>query len=339
MDLENFSFSLPEELIAKWPLADRTQSKLLVLDKKTGKLEEDVFKNLCDFINNEYFMVLNNTKVDKARIFGKKATGGKVEILLLEKYNEYEYSALTKGKVNDNEAIYINDVLVAHIVKENSEKLCRVIFNGFTGEDVMEKFGTIPIPPYLKRSTEDMDYDYYQTVYAKIPGSIAAPTAGLHFNEKLIAQLKEHGIQMLEVTLNVSYATFNPIKEKDINDHIMHSESYYIDNVTKDKINSLKKSGKKLLAVGTTVVRALEDAADESGLIAKEGITETSLYIKPGYKFKIVDALITNFHLPKSSLFILVSAFCGLDYLKSAYNYATSNSYRFYSYGDGMLIK
>lgn len=339
MDLEEFSFSLPEHLIAKWPLTDRTRSKLLMLDRKTGRLKEDIFKNLNNLINSEYFMVLNNTKVNKARLFGKRKTGGRVEILLVEKFNEYEYSALTKGKINDKEDIYINDAPVARIIKGNSEKLCRVIFNGYTGTEAMEKFGTIPIPPYFKRNAESMDYDYYQTVYAKIPGSIAAPTAGLHFDENLIFQLKEHGIQMLEITLNVSYGTFNPVKERDINNHIMHSETYYIDKMTKEKINLLKQRGKKLLAIGTTVVRALEDAADDSGAIVKEGLTETSLYIRPGYRFKIVDALITNFHLPKSSLFILVAAFCGLDNVKMAYNYAVMNNYRFYSYGDGMLIK
>lgn len=339
MDLEDFSFSLPNNLIAKWPLTDRTQSKLLILDRDKGSLKEGIFKNLCNFLDKEYFLVMNNTKVNKARLFGKKRTSGKIEILLVQRINDYEYTALIKGKVKDKEEVYINESIRVCIMHNTRGNLHRVVFNELTGESVMEKFGTIPIPPYLKRSAESIDYDYYQTVYAKIPGSIAAPTAGLHFDRNLMRDLKNQGIETLEVTLNVSYATFNPVEERDINKHIMHSETYFIDKTTKEKINSLKNEGKKLLAVGTTVVRALEDAADDFGLISKDGLVETSLYIKPGYRFKIVDSLITNFHLPRSSLFILVSAFCGLDFLKSAYKHGVENNYRFYSYGDGMLIK
>ena len=339
MDLEDFSFSLPDNLIAKWPLTDRVQSKLLVLDKDEEDLKEDIFKNLCSFLDEEYFLVMNNAKVNKARLFGKKRTGGKVEILLVKKINDYEYTALIKGKVRDKEVVYINENITLSIMHNTSGNLHRVVFNELPGESVMEDFGTIPIPPYLKRSAESIDYDYYQTVYAKNPGSIAAPTAGLHFDRNLIMNLRGKGIETLEITLNVSYATFNPIAERDINKHIMHRETYFIDKTTKEKINSLKRDGKKLLAIGTTVVRALEDAADDFGLISKDGLLETSLYIKPGYRFKMVDALITNFHLPRSSLFILVSAFCGLDFLKSAYKYGVENNYRFYSYGDGMLIK
>jgi S-adenosylmethionine:tRNA ribosyltransferase-isomerase len=339
MNLEDFSFSLPKHLIARWPLVDRTESKLLVLDRRKGAWNETIFKNLANLIDDEYFLVMNNTKVNKARLIGKRATGGKVEILLIQKLNEYEYTALIKGKVNNNEIIYIQENIPVQVTKLNEDKLNKITFKGISGEDVMEGFGTIPIPPYLKRDAESIDYEYYQTVYAKVPGSIASPTAGLHFDKDLLTQLKKKGVEILEITLNVSYGTFNPVKERDINDHVMHSETYHIDKTTMEKINCLKRSGKKLLAVGTTVVRALEDAANNRGLLEKEGFQETFLYIKSPYKFKIVDALITNFHLPKSSLFILVSAFSGLSLLKDAYRDAIDKNYRFYSYGDGMFIK
>jgi S-adenosylmethionine:tRNA ribosyltransferase-isomerase len=341
MKLEDFSFSLPKDHIAKWPLLDRTQSKLLVIDRKTGKFYEDIFRNFKEYISDEYFIVMNNTKVNKARLFGKKKSGGRIELLLAYKINDYEYLGLIKGKVKNNETLYISDkeyITAKIFFNSDSVKLKRIVFNGISGEEIMERFGNVPIPPYLKRKAEKIDENYYQTVYAKVPGSIAAPTAGLHFDEKLINDLKEAGIEILEITLNVSFDTFNPITETDILKHKMHSETYYIDSNVKDKINTLKKNGKKLLAIGTTVVRALEDASDINGLIVKDGLVDTNLYITPGYKFKTVDALVTNFHLPKSSLFILVSTFYELEKLKNLYNYAISKNYRFYSYGDGMLI-
>ncbi|MDY6821645.1 MAG: tRNA preQ1(34) S-adenosylmethionine ribosyltransferase-isomerase QueA [Deferribacterota bacterium] len=338
MDIEEFDFHLPKHLIAKWPATERSSAKLIVLDRLNKNYTQDIFANITRYISDDYFLVLNNTKVNKARLYTRKDTGGKVEILLLNKINNYEYYCLTKGKISDKQRVYI-DKYQCDIIKIYGKKERKIIFYDITGSKIMELYGEVPIPPYLKREANDIDKKYYQTVYSKVLGSVAAPTAGLHFDESTLYSLKLKGVEILEITLDVSYGTFKPIDKKDINEHEMHSENYYIKKDVMDRINYLKKEGKKLVAVGTTVVRALEDASNDEGLVEKWGNDETDLFIKPGYKFKIVDAMITNFHLPKSSLFILVSAFTGTNLLKETYNYAIENNFRFYSYGDGMLIK
>lgn len=337
MDIEHFDYYLPDDLIAKKPLKNRGNSKLLILDRISGKLIDTYFYELTNLLDSSHFLVLNNTKVNKARLFCTKETGGSIEVLLLEKINDFEYSGLVKGKINKSIKVKTGDYILT-IDKTAHSEIKHIYFNNEKASVVMEKQGSIPIPPYFKRKTNIEDEEYYQTVFAKVPGSAAAATAGLHFDNILLESLGKKGIRIIELTLNISYSTFKPIKSKILEEHQMHMEDYYIPPEAATSINEEKKKGKKLVAIGTTVVRALESAANKSGFIEKTEHQKTDLFIKPDYTFKIVDQIITNFHLPRSSLLVLVAAFAGLNNIMKSYAYAVEKGYRFYSYGDAMFL-
>lgn len=333
-DLESYNYSLPKELIAQEPLKERENSRLLVLDRKTGVIEHRFFKEIQEYLNCGDCLVMNNTKVLHWKISGRKATtGGKVEILLLEKKGENIYSCLAKPRIKEGTEVIFSDDLKGKFIKCTSEGIKLIEF--LTSSDVEEKIqkiGKVPLPPYIKRELKEEDR--YQTVYAKIPGSLAAPTAGLHFSKQLLENIKKKGIKIVFVTLHISLDTFKPVKEKDIRKHHMYSEYYEIPQETAEVINRTKDENKKIIAVGTTTVRVLESQK----FPLKKTSGWTKLFIYPGFKFKIVDALITNFHFPKSTLLMLVSAFATRELIMKSYKEAIENKYRFYSFGDAMLI-
>lgn len=330
-----FDFPLPEELIAQYPPEKRGGSRLLLADRKNG-LKDMQFTDICDLITDEYFLVLNNTRVMNARLEGFKPTGGHVEVFLLEKLSDDTFTALTGGKVKVGTEIHVGEAAL-RIESFLDEGIRTVRFLTHSPEEVMEKWGHVPLPPYIKRDDSQDDKIRYQTVYAREAKSVAAPTAGLHFTAETLDKLKAKGVEALEVSLEVGIGTFRPMKAGHLEDHVMHSEKYTITAETADRINALKQSGKKLICVGTTAMRTLESAADDNGAI-RSGSASTDIFIKPGYKFKAADALLTNFHLPKSTLFVLTCAFAGRDFMLDAYKHAVDERYRFFSYGDAMLI-
>jgi len=331
--ISDFDFELPDEMIAQFPAEKRGTSKMLVV---SGNIFEDnVFTDIVDLIDENSFLVVNSTKVMKARLYGNKPTGGQVEILILEKLSENTAMAITKGKVREGTEVLIDKykATVTSILEDGS----RIIEFDSDVSSVMEECGHMPLPPYIERSDNEADAERYQTIYSKDEGSVAAPTAGLHFTPEIMAAVKAKGIEVLEVTLNIGIGTFRPVKADYLEDHDMHTEKYYISDETSERINGLLKEGKKLVAVGTTAVRALESSAQD-GMI-KSGYGETNLFIKPGYSFKVISELITNFHLPKSTLFVLVSQLAGRENMLNAYEHAKANGYKFFSYGDAMYIK
>ncbi|ADD69215.1 S-adenosylmethionine/ tRNA-ribosyltransferase-isomerase [Denitrovibrio acetiphilus DSM 12809] len=330
--ISDYDFDLPEELIAQYPAEKRGTSKLLVVNGEA--LYDKIFTDIVDLIDENSFLVINTTKVMKARLYGTKPTGGQVEILVLEKTSERICTAITKGKVKEGTVVNIPPfrAVITEILDDGS----RVIEFDTDVSDVMDKCGHMPLPPYITREDTKKDTDRYQTIYSKDEGSVAAPTAGLHFTPEIMNALKAKGIEVLEVTLNIGIGTFRPVKADYLEDHDMHTEKYYISEETSDRINSLLKEGKKLVAVGTTAVRALESAAENGEVQA--GYGETKLFIKPGYDFKVISSLITNFHLPKSTLFVLVSQLAGRRNMLNAYEHAKANGYKFFSYGDAMFI-
>jgi len=332
--ITDYDFELPEEMIAQYPARERGESKILI-SRPDGKLEDRTFSDITHIISKDSFLVINTTKVMKARILGAKETGGQVEILVLEKMTDNTCMAITKGKVKLGTVVNIGShhAKVIEILDDSS----RIIEFDLSVAEAMEKYGHMPLPPYIKRKDTKIDYERYQTVYSKEDGSVAAPTAGLHFTPKIISALKAKGIEVLEVSLNIGIGTFRPVKVDYLEDHDMHTEKYYISEETSSRINSLISEGKKLVAVGTTAVRALESASQDG--VVKSGYGETNLFIKPGYDFKVVGELITNFHLPKSTLFVLVSQLAGRDNMINAYEHAKKNGYKFFSYGDAMYIK
>jgi S-adenosylmethionine:tRNA ribosyltransferase-isomerase len=334
--INKFDFNLPDELIAQSPAQKRDESRLLYLNKEYNTINELHFKDIVNLLTSNDFLVVNNTKVLKARLYGKKETGGKVEVLLTDEIDKHTFQGMVRGKVKEGDKIIIegNKVTVKELIDE-----IRVLEFGCDPYKLMEKFGHIPLPPYIKRDDTKEDHTRYQTVYSKNEGSVAAPTAGLHFTTELMEKLKNKGVEVVEITLNVGIGTFKPVKADYIEDHKMHSEKYFISEEARKKINDLKNKGKKLVAVGTTSVRALESIATDTGYIENFGAFSTDIFITPGYKFKIVDKLITNFHLPKSTLLMLVSAFAGYDFTMNAYKHAVNNRYRFFSYGDAMFIE
>jgi len=339
MRLSNFDYQLPKELIAQAPLVLRDQSRLLVLERNSGKLFHQKFSDLVKYLSPSDCLILNNTKVVPARIFGKRKTGAKVEILLLEKKNRSTYRCLLKpARVKlDEPIVFNNNSLSAKIlVRRDSGHLIR--FEGKSNIDLaIKKLGIMPLPPYIRRNATDFDRITYQTVYAEEEGAIAAPTAGLHFTKKLLSQIKEKGTQIGFLTLHVGWGTFRPIKTDEVISHKMEEEKFSLPQKSADLINSTKKKNNKVFAVGTTTTRVLETIADDKGEVtAAKG--KTDLFIYPGYRFKVVDCLLTNFHLPKSTLFLLVCAFAGRDLIFKAYQEAIKERYRFYSYGDAMLI-
>lgn len=344
MELKDFSYFLPEELIAQRPCPQRDSSRMMLLERKGEKTGDCAFSQLPDFLQNGDVLVINNSKVIPARLFGKKKTGASLEILLLTKKGGTDTSPLWEVLLRPAKRLKENDVIVldtdceAKVLARISEKkwLLHFTCNG-SFEDFLKIHGHAPLPPYISRKRNNGqfadDLTRYQTIYAKEPGSIAAPTAGLHFSEKVMQSLQEKGIQIAPVTLHVGYGTFLPIEVSHIENHIMEPEYYELNAETADIINNARR----VIAVGTTSTRTLESIADEKGLIkAQSGFTD--LFIYPGHKFRRVDGLLTNFHLPRSSLFLLVCAFAGTDFIQKAYQHAVNNRYHFYSYGDCMLI-
>jgi len=340
-DLQSYQFDLPAGFIAQYPVEPRDSSRLLVLDKKDGKLADRVFTDIVDYMEPGDTLVLNRTKVIPARLFGYKPTGGKVEILLLKKSGD-KWEALVqpaKRLKTGNRINFPGTDIQAEIIKELDMRGGRLIaFNNCENvEAFINQFGHIPLPPYINRTDENSDRKRYQTVYARENGSAAAPTAGLHFTDSLIKKIKDKGVNITTLVLHVGLGTFRPVYSQDIREHTMHYEYYQMTADTADLLNKTRQNGKNIIAVGTTVVRTLETIYDEKdGFSAREG--ETNKFIYPGYELKSIDKLITNFHLPGSSLLMLVAAFAGFSNTMSAYNHAVENRYRFFSYGDAMFI-
>ncbi len=340
MKKEDFYFDLPEELIAQDPLKDRASSRLLVLDKNTGEIEHRVFRNVLDYMEEGDCLVINDTKVIPARLFGSRVgTEAKIEVLLLKRLENDTWETLVrpgkKARIGTRIS-FGNGLLIGEVVDivEEGNRLIHFEYKGIF-EEILDQLGQMPLPPYITHQLEDKNR--YQTVYAKHTGSAAAPTAGLHFTPELLQKIEDKGVKIARVTLHVGLGTFRPVKVDNILDHHMHSEFYQIDEEAARKINSTKDSGKRVICVGTTSCRTIESAADENGrLSASSGWTD--IFIYPGYKFKILDDLITNFHLPESTLVMLVSALAGREHVLSAYQQAIEERYRFFSFGDAMLI-
>lgn len=338
---KDFYFDLPQELIAQDPLADRSSSRLLVLDKKTGAIEHKVFTDILDYLKAGDCLVLNNTKVIPARLIGTKAeTGASIEVLLLKRHENDIWETLVKPgkKARQGAVIEFGGGLLSGTVMDVVEEENRLIQFSYQGifEEVLDQLGEMPLPPYITHKLEDKNR--YQTVYAKYNGSAAAPTAGLHFTEALLEKVQEMGVSIAYVTLHVGLGTFRPVKEENLINHHMHSELYQVSQQAADLINSTKAAGGRIVCVGTTSCRTIESAANSSGkVIAGSGNTE--IFIYPGYQFKVLDQLITNFHLPESTLIMLVSALAGRERVLNAYQAAVSERYRFFSFGDAMLIK
>lgn len=341
MKTSDFYFNLPEELIAQVPVKDRTSSKLMVLDKETGEIEHKVFKDVIDYLNPGDCLVLNNTRVIPARLIGEKLeTGGKIEFLLLKRTEDDTWQALVKpgkrAKIGTKFS-FGNGKLIGEVVglAEEGSRIIKFYYDGIF-EEVLDELGNMPLPPYITERLEDRER--YQTVYSKHNGSAAAPTAGLHFTNDLLQKIKEKGVDIAFVTLHVGLGTFRPVKVEDVLNHEMHSEYYMVDKESADKINNAKKSGKNVICVGTTSCRTIESASDEDGFV-RESSGFTNIFIYPGYKFKVVDKLITNFHLPESTLIMLVSALSTKDNVLNAYDVAVKDRYRFFSFGDAMILK
>ena len=337
----DFYFDLPEELIAQDPLEDRSSSRLLVLDKETGETSHHIFKEVINYLNPGDCLVLNNTKVIPARLIGhKEDTGAAIEVLLLKRKENDIWETLVKQgkKCKPGTKIVFGEGLLHATVLETVEDGNRLIRFSYEGifEEILDRLGEMPLPPYITHKLQDKNR--YQTVYAKYEGSAAAPTAGLHFTKELLQQIEEKGIDIAYVTLHVGLGTFRPVKVDNILEHHMHSEFYQVTKEAADKINKAKKEGHRVICVGTTSCRTVESAADENGMV-KEGCDNTEIFIYPGYKFKVLDALITNFHLPESTLVMLVSALAGREHILNAYEEAIREKYRFFSFGDAMLIK
>ncbi|MBI6019251.1 tRNA preQ1(34) S-adenosylmethionine ribosyltransferase-isomerase QueA [Clostridium perfringens] len=341
MKVSDFYFELPEELIAQYPLEKRDSSRLMVLDKKTGEIEHRKFHDILEYLNKGDTLVLNNTRVLPARLIGEKEeTGGKIEFLLLKRIEGDKWECLAKPgrKAKVGTVFTFGEGKLKAIVREIGEEGNRIIEFKYDGifEQVLDELGQMPLPPYIHEKLEDKER--YQTVYSKEKGSAAAPTAGLHFTEELLKEIKDKGVNIAYLTLHVGLGTFRPVKVDDVNNHVMHSEYYHLDKENAELINKTKEAGKRVIAVGTTSSRTLETIGDENGRV-REQSGWTDIFIYPGYKFKIVDNLITNFHLPESTLIMLVSALAGQDNIMNAYNTAVKEKYRFFSFGDSMFIK
>jgi S-adenosylmethionine:tRNA ribosyltransferase-isomerase len=335
----DYFFDLPEGSIAKYPSQKRDESRLLVLDRASGEGLDKKFFDVLDYFNRGDLLVLNETKVIPARLFGRRKTGGKVEIMLLKNLGGSVWSVLARPakRLRADEEIIFDDDFRARVLPPNlsdvdaGTRRVELIFSGDVGEKI-RSFGKIPLPPYIRREAEESDKTDYQTVYAKREGSVASPTAGLHWTEELLSEAKERGIGIAKLTLDIGLGTFAPVKAEKITEHKMHSESFEIPPETASAINETRLRGGRVVACGTTVCRALEASAGEAGR------GETNIFIYPSYQFKIVDALLTNFHLPGSTLLMLVSAFAGRERILAAYAEAARKGYRFFSYGDAMLI-
>ena len=341
MKVTDFNYNLPEELIAQVPLEKRDESRLMVLDREKKTIEHKVFKDILDYLKPGDCLVRNNTKVIPARLYGvKEETGANVEFLLLHRVEGDIWEVMVRPgkKLMPGAKVSFGDgILKAEILEkmDDGNRKVKFEYNGIFNE-ILDKIGLMPLPPYIKERLKEKDR--YQTVYAKYEGSAAAPTAGLHFTDELLEKIKEKGVEIANVTLHVGIGTFRPVKVENIEEHDMHSEHYYIKKEDADKINNARKNGGRIIAVGTTSCRVLESISDENGIVHEtEG--DTSIFIYPGYKFKCIDCLITNFHLPESTLIMLVSALAGKDYIMKAYEEAVKEKYKFFSFGDAMFIK
>ena len=340
MKVSDFNYELPQELIAQVPIKDRSASRLMVLNRENKTIEDKIFKDILDYLKPGDCLVRNNTKVIPARLFGiKEETGVHIEFLLLKRIEGDIWEVMVhpgrRLKIG-TKVIFGDGLLKAEILEmmEGGNRKVKFEYEGIFNE-ILDQIGLMPLPPYIKEKLDDKSR--YQTVYAKYEGSAAAPTAGLHFTEELLEKIKEKGVEIANVTLHVGIGTFRPVKVENIEEHDMHSEHYYIKHEDAEKINNTKKNGGRIIAVGTTSCRVLESVADENGLV-KETEGDTSIFIYPGYKFKCIDCLITNFHLPESTLIMLVSALAGKDYIMKAYKHAVEEKYRFFSFGDAMFI-
>lgn len=340
MKTSDFNYYLPEELIAQTPLKDRAKSRLLVLDKKTGKYFDKSFENIIEYLEKGDTLVLNDTKVIPARLYGHREEKEEaIEVLLLKNIENDRWEVLAKPgkKLKIGTKIIFDEALLSAVVVDILEDGERVIEFSYKGifNEILDKLGTMPLPPYITKRLEDKDR--YQTVYAKNLGSAAAPTAGLHWTRELLKKVEEKGVNVCYVTLHVGLGTFRPVKVENVETHKMHSEYFKISKEVCDIINKTKEEGKKVISVGTTTCRVLESASKDDGKIYPTS-GETSIFIYPGYKFKIIDSLITNFHLPESTLIMLVSALAGKENIMSAYTHAVEEKYRFFSFGDAMFI-
>ena len=341
MKTSDFNFELPEELIAQDPLEDRSASRLLVLNKETGETEHKIFKDIIDLVNPGDCLVLNNTKVIPARLLGvKEDTGAHVEVFLLKKLSKDTWETLVKPgkKLKPGARVIFGDGLLTATILDTMEEGIRKVLFEYDGifEEVLDKLGEMPLPPYITHKLKDRDR--YQTVYARYDGSAAAPTAGLHFTKELLTELEAKGVRIAYVTLHVGLGTFRPVKVDDVANHHMHSEHYIITGEAADIINTTKENGGRVICVGTTSCRTIESAADDTGKVIP-GENDTQIFIYPGYSFKVLEALITNFHLPESTLVMLVSALAGKDNIMKAYKEAIDLRYRFFSFGDAMFIR
>lgn len=340
MNVKDYDYDLPEELIAQDPLEDRSSSRLMVLDRQTGDVEHRHFTDILEYLHPGDCLVINNTKVIPARLFGvKEDTQAKIEVLLLKRKENDIWETLVKpGKKAKpgTKLVFGDGLLTAEVVDvvEEGNRLIQFHYDGIF-EEILDQLGQMPLPPYITHQLKDKNR--YQTVYAKYDGSAAAPTAGLHFTKELLQKVKDMGVDIAEVTLHVGLGTFRPVKVENVLDHHMHSEFYMVSQEAADKINRAKGSGHRVIAVGTTSTRTLEAAADENGRL-HETSGWTEIFIYPGYQFKVIDALITNFHLPQSTLVMLVSALAGREHVLHAYETAVKEKYRFFSFGDAMLI-
>ena len=340
MKVSDFNYNLPGELLAQVPIKDRDQSRLMVLDRKNKTIEHKIFKDIIDYLEPGDCLVRNNTKVIPARLYGvKEETGANVEFLLLKRVNGDIWEVMVKPGRKLMPGVRVefgNGLLKAEILEkfEDGNRKVKFEYNGIFNE-ILNEIGLMPLPPYIHEKLKEKDR--YQTVYAKYEGSAAAPTAGLHFTDELFKKLKEKGVEVANVTLHVGIGTFRPVKVENIEEHDMHSEHFYIKAEDAEKINKAKREGHRVIAVGTTSCRVLESIADENGYV-KEVEGDTNIFIYPGYKFKCLDALITNFHLPESTLIMLVSALAGKDFIMQAYEEAVKEQYKFFSFGDAMFI-
>ena len=341
MELSDFNYELPQELIAQDPLEDRASSRLMVLDRETGKTEHKTFRDIRQYLRRGDCLVINDTKVIPARLIGvKEGTGAKIEVLLLTRKDNNVWETLVKPgkKCRTGTVIEFGDGLLKGTVIGQTEEGNRFVQFSFDGifEEILDQLGQMPLPPYITHKLKDRNR--YQTVYAEHDGSAAAPTAGLHFTKELLQEIREMGVDIVHVTLHVGLGTFRPVKEKDVLKHHMHSEFYIVTEDAANRINAAKAAGNRVICVGTTSCRTIESAADEEGIVHAKS-DWTSIFIYPGYRFKVLDCLITNFHLPESTLIMLVSALAGREHVLAAYQEAVKEHYRFFSFGDAMFIK
>lgn len=339
MRTTDFDFNLPEELIAQFPAAERSASRLLRLDGKSGQLSDDWFRDLPEFLGPDDLIILNDTRVIKARLNGEKASGGKVEVMVERVIDNHRLLAQIRASRSPKPGsrLHIAGAFEAEVIERQDDLFLLEVLSPTPAIELIDRYGNLPLPPYISHAAGQYDEDRYQTVFAREPGAVAAPTAGLHFDEAMIQRLRASGIAIAYVTLHVGAGTFQPVRVDNIQEHKMHSELYSVPQATVEAIRQARDRGGKVTAVGTTVLRALESAARGGELHAGSG--ETDIFITPGYRFQVVERLLTNFHLPKSTLLMLVSAFAGKEHIMHAYRHAIEARYRFFSYGDAMLIE